>query len=666
MSVLKEVKILKKIGDTNIEIGEILKFDMESKTTQDYLKNGYIKLVISNTQAKKKSKKKNNTPDYKISSREVLKLVGKDLAKQTAGIEKLCKKYFVGKTFLNKIVSNEELIIKRENKLTKKQEIEKVKEEEKIKIKKEKQEIKDKELKEKADIKLKIQLDKDKEKEIRESEKQRIKQEKEDNKKQKELEVEVQKEIDKSKILELETNWENCNDELFTEVMEKDFKKAQHYFTQRLMHDYHFKVFDDNEEIIIYCDSGEKEGEYKQDGDKIIETICENRLGEKSTIVSAREIISKIQRIDKLKISRDSIFKNDDEIIIVKNGILNMKTKEISPFTPDKVFLNKSNAAYNPNAKCPIWMSFLNTSLLNKPKEIATIQEYSGYTISNDNNKQKGFIGYGAGATGQSTMQNVVSFLIGKESITNLSVQDIEHDTFATAMLFGKKANMNPDLPKKALGESSKVKKIIRGEDVFVQKKGKDGYSMKPTIKLWFGCNQIPTTADHSDGFFRSWLVIHFEEQFLEGDPRRIENLTDKICSSEEEMSGVLNWAIDGYNRLQENKQFSKCFSIQEVKDFWLENSDTVSSFYKKLIVMNHEEKEIKEEVYNTYVLYCEKMNKPAEEHNVFFKRLKNVCDYKEFSPSSLANDRRRRLLGIKLLPLSSLNIDTNKEVTHN
>ena len=75
---------------------------------------------------------------------------------------------------------------------------------------------------------------------------------------------------------------------------------------------------------------------------------------------------------------------------------------------------------------------------------------------------------------------------------------------------------------------------------------------------------------------------------------------------------------------------------------------------------MNHEEKEIKENVYNTYVEYCELMNKPVEEQNVFFKRLKNVCDYKEFSPSNMATDRRRQLIGIKLLPLDSLNIDKN------
>ena len=45
MSDWKEVKILKKIGETDLKIGEITKFDFNSPSSQDYLKNGYIEIV---------------------------------------------------------------------------------------------------------------------------------------------------------------------------------------------------------------------------------------------------------------------------------------------------------------------------------------------------------------------------------------------------------------------------------------------------------------------------------------------------------------------------------------------------------------------------------------------------------------------------------------------
>lgn len=570
--------------------------ELESNNAKELYDLGIIKYHIKEEE------------QYKIIKEKVLEIIRFDIITIDKEIDDFSKKYEIKKIVIKKVLSDEKKNIK-----------EKLKEQERNK------------------------------KDFNKSEKEKEK----DEQRQR---IQSEKDMDKLKLEELQEGWRTCSDELFVELIDKDFKKAQHYFTQRLMHDHHFKVFDDNEDILVYCNEGEKEGEYLQDGDKIVQTMCESRLGEKATIVVVREVISKIQRTEKLKISRESIFNNDKDTIAVKNGILNMKTRELSNFTPDKVFLSKSNAKFIPEVEPKMWLNFLNTSLPDKEDEKKTIQEMSGYTLSNDNSRQKGFISYGAGATGQSTMQEVLAFLIGEENITNLSIQDIEHDAFAPAMLFGKKANMNPDLPKKALGESSRIKKIIRGEKLYVQKKGKDGYSMRPTVKLWNGCNQIPTTADQSDGFFRSWIVVMFEEQFLEGDPRRIEDLANKISSSEEEMSGILNWCVDGYNRLEENNRFSKCFTIQEVKDFWLENSDTVSSFYKKVIKMESTGKILKQHVYDNYVEYCEKMNKPAEEQNIFFGKLKNVCEYKEYTPPVSSQDRRRRLIGISLLPLDLIN----------
>jgi len=45
MSDWKEVKILKKFGDTKMKVGDVLKVDFDSPANIDYLKNGYIKLI---------------------------------------------------------------------------------------------------------------------------------------------------------------------------------------------------------------------------------------------------------------------------------------------------------------------------------------------------------------------------------------------------------------------------------------------------------------------------------------------------------------------------------------------------------------------------------------------------------------------------------------------
>ncbi len=587
-------------------------------------------MVVKKKVAKKKVVKKKPVDWVKAGEKAKL-LAFKTIPEQESGLDKIASKFDIPKTPLRKIIKDVEI------------------EKEKSEKKAEKELENSQRLKEK-EIKLKELAEKQLEKEKIKLEKEAKKEEKLQQKEEDAAEKEAKKQQVKLMLDELEGTWETCDDDLFIQIFEADWRKCVHYFTQRLMKDYHFKVFDDNEDIIIYCEKGEKEGIYLLDAEKFIASECEKRLGEKAVIVNVKEIISKIQRTERLKIKRESIFENERDVVAVKNGVLNMKTKELNPFSPDKVFLSKANANYNHEAKCKLWDEFLRTSLPGKEGEIRTIAEFAGYTLSNDNSRQKSIITQGEGATGQSTAQEVIGNLIGEDNVTHLSIQEIEHDTFAPSRLFGKKANMNPDIPKKALGESSKVKKIIRCEKIYVQTKGKDGYSMMPIVKLWNGANQIPTTTDHSDGFFRSWLPIKFDVQFLEGDPRRIENLSGKICESEEEMSGILNWCIEGYNRLEEQGQFSKCFSIQEVKDFWLENSDTVSSFYKNMVEMDIGGEILKQEVFDKYVLYCGMLKKPAEEMNIFFKGLKNICEYKEVTPGPQAPDRRRRLQGISII----------------
>ena len=557
----------------------------------------------------KEEEEENTVPNFQTAGKEAGKLIGKDPVTQYSETANICKKYIVTKKFVEGIIKVGETARKKEKKEAQR-EIQ------------EKQDAENKEAKEKA---------------------------REEKKEAAAKEAKDKKDLVQMVLDELEETWETCEDSLFIEVMNYDPKKAQHYFTQRLMSENHFKVMSDNEDVFVYCKTGEDEGVYLEDGDKFIESQCEKRLGEKSTIITVREILCKIQRTELLKIDRESIFEMDDEIIAVTNGILNMKTKELSSFTPEKVFLSKMNAKFDPKSKCPKFHKFLDSSLPDKEEEQTIIKEFVGYTISNNTSAQKALITYGTGRTGQSTLQEIIANLIGTKNVSNLSMQDIEHDTFATSQLFGKQANMNPDIPKRGLTGSSKVKKIIRCESINVQRKSKDGFSMKPHCKLMFGCNEIPATNDLTDGFMRSWVRVVFEVQFAEDDPKRIEDLGGKISSDKGEMSGILNWLIEGYNQYATQGRFSKVFSIQEMKDFWLEHSDSVCTFYKKMLIIDAQAETLKQDVYDAYTVYCETNNKPAEDHNIFFKKLKNVCDYKEHIPSVNHTDRRRRLLGIKI-----------------
>ena len=81
-------------------------------------------------------------------------------------------------------------------------------------------------------------------------------------------------------------------------------------------------------------------------------------------------------------------------------------------------------------------------------------------------------------------------------------------------------------------------------------------------------------------------------------------HIIDSI-TSEEEMEGLLCWALVGLNRLLANKSFSYSPSTNEVKNKWLRKSDSCMGFILDYIMYDYESHITKKEFKNRYVQYC-------------------------------------------------------------
>jgi len=55
-------------------------------------------------------------------------------------------------------------------------------------------------------------------------------------------------------------------------------------------------------------------------------------------------------------------------------------------------------------------------------------------------------------------------------------------------------------------------------------------------------------------------------------------DIIEKI-STPEELSGLLNYALDGLDRILQQKDFSYSKSTSEVKDLWIRKSDSFTAF---------------------------------------------------------------------------------------
>jgi putative DNA primase/helicase len=103
------------------------------------------------------------------------------------------------------------------------------------------------------------------------------------------------------------------------------------------------------------------------------------------------------------------------------------------------------------------------------------------------------------------------------------------------------------DLQSSALSDTGIFKKLVTATIPFlVERKGEPHYEMLPYVRVLASGNKgIEACYDHSDGFYRRLIMLHCKEKGQRKDDKL---LAKKIISNE--LSGILNWALIGLQRL--------------------------------------------------------------------------------------------------------------------
>lgn len=289
-------------------------------------------------------------------------------------------------------------------------------------------------------------------------------------------------------------------------------------------------------------------------------------------------------------------------VINLKNGLYNVLEETLKPHSPDFCSTVQIQAAYQPEAQCPLFMAFLESTL--GAPEIGLMQEILGYFLVPLNKAQKAFILVGAPNAGKSTILSVVQeILLGQDNVSNVAWQNLS-DRFNKAELFGKLANIFADLPSKAIEDNGFFKSMTGEDYISAERKNKDPFNFRPYARFLFSCNEIPRNyGDRSDGFYRRLCIIRFKRPVPKD--QRDPNLLDKLAT---ERDGILMWAIQGLRRLMaQNYQFTETeATAQELKQYRIE-SNSALLFMEECCIVEPKAVSVREQVFERYHDYCVK-----------------------------------------------------------
>lgn len=372
------------------------------------------------------------------------------------------------------------------------------------------------------------------------------------------------------------------------------------FLAEDLMKDFHYWSAHGDNRMLVY---NQQKGIYEMWAEDQIMEETAKRLGKFSLKNRQLEVLNYIQSLTK----RDMEVQKPD-LIALQNGIFNLKTHELNPPNPENLIFNQIPVRYDPNARCPTFMKFINE--VAHTSDISALQELVGYLFYGKYKFNKIFLFVGQGRNGKTTLLNVMCALLGNGNYSAVALQDLLNRHFSTAELYGKLANIADDLTNEALKNTGKMKMFTGESQMMGERKFKDPFYFMNTAKIICACNEVPKTPDDTDAFFARIYPFTFPNQFREDDPKTDPDLIEKLTTANE-LSGIFNWGLEGLDRLFKNKCFSNSKTIEQVRELYLCASNPLKSWIDENVEETFEGEIESDEGYRQFLLWCREKNIP-------------------------------------------------------
>ena len=293
-------------------------------------------------------------------------------------------------------------------------------------------------------------------------------------------------------------------------------------------------------------------------------------------------------------------------MIAFRNGIYDLETDSLKPFSPDIVITNRIPWDYNPNAYSELADKTLD-KIACHDAEIRTILEEcigSCFYRSNTLGGGKAFILTGEGSNGKSTFIAMIQHLLNEENIAALDLKELDQK-FQNTALFGKLANLGDDISDEFIANTSIFKKFVTGERVQVQNKGEKPFEFNNYAKFIFSANNIPRIKDKTGAVLRRLLIVPFNANFTRNDSDHDAGIKYKL-QDQEVMEYLIVIGLEALKNVIANKGFTESEKVQEQLKEYEETNNPILGFFEEMEFEGFQiENEQSDKVFKRYKEYC-------------------------------------------------------------
>ena len=370
-----------------------------------------------------------------------------------------------------------------------------------------------------------------------------------------------------------------------------------------------------NNQLHIYKD-GIYENGYKEIETEMIQHIPNLKKAQRREVIDYMELITESKQMSEVN------------LIAFENGVYDIATDELKPFSSDIVITNKIPWNYNPEAYSELADVTLNKLSCEDAAIRALLEECIGYCFYRRNELGKAFILTGDKSNGKSTFLDCIKTILGEQNISALDLKELG-DRFSTSMMFGKLANIGDDIGDDFLQGSqvSIFKKIVTGNRIKAERKGQDPFEFNPFIKLLFSANDIPRMKDKTGAVLRRLVIIPFNATFSKNDPDFDPFIKYKLIQ-QDSIEYLIRLGVEGLKRIIINDEFTKSEKVQGQLDEYEEENNPIIAFIADTGV-EMIENEPTADVYKRYQVFCADNSMQPMSNIVFSKQINKRLGFK-------------------------------------
>lgn len=243
-------------------------------------------------------------------------------------------------------------------------------------------------------------------------------------------------------------------------------------------------------------------------------------------------------------------------LVFFRNKVLDTTNWTLHETSPEYGNMHALDFDYDPLAVCPLWEAFAHDIFDGDMESVALLQEWLGYNIVGSLRHQKIMLLLGRSRSGKGTIGKVLSHILGRDNFAGGSLTALTHDHTLNAIknklgYFVGDAEKN--IPRNILHLVVEALKAISGGDTRTfNRKFLEAQTLTVPARITVAANHLPQLFDDSGALTGRLLLLCFQKTYLGKEDL---DLDEKL---KEEAPGIVNWAMAGLKRLNDNGRFTQ------------------------------------------------------------------------------------------------------------